>query len=480
MPEQPGSAAIDDPRQAWADAIALQSFVYLYPLWEMSRMRAATATRRNAQGAFVDADRGSTRRWTNVFIHARELLGAGASRVVTPNNDTLYTNAWLDLSRGPVVIAVPDTADRYYVLGLLDFWTNPFAHIGRRTTGTNAGRFLVAGPHWSGEIPPGMTLVSCPTDHAWIIGRIMVEGPEDVPAVNALQDGFELCTLAAWQRGEAFAGDVIDAGMDPKAPLEPARFLAVVERALRENAPPPGEQALLADAWRLGLRAGGPTDEAQRSGIESLPEPVAERAWARAIRIGTALLRADGSDTAQPDVPASQAGSTDAGGNTDPRGGWSAPLLLGEGFGQDWYRRAVVAMKYIGALASEEAFYPMAHRDSNGRPLSGAHRYRIRFPAGEEPPVDAFWSLTVYDSRDFMLVPNPIDRYRIGDRSRGLARDEDGALTLWIQHVPPEPARAPNWLPAPAGRFYLCLRAYQPHATMLDGRYALPPIERVD
>lgn len=460
MPRPPSvsSAASDadasctDPRQAWADAIALQAFVYLYPLWEMSRMRAATATRRNAQGAFADADPGSTRRWANVFIHARRLLEAGGSRVVTPNNDTLYTNAWLDLSRDAIVIDVPDAADRYYVLGFLDFWTNPFAHVGRRTTGTRAGRFLVAGPHWRGEVPAGMSLVRSPTDHAWIIGRIMVEGPEDVPAVNALQDGFQMRPLRAWRSGEPFAGDIVDAGMDPKTPLEPARFLEVVERALRDNPPPAHERALLADACRLGLR------------IDASSDALVQRAWARAVETGAALLRADGGEHA------------DGAG----RGGWSTPLRLGESFGDDWRQRAVVAMKYIGALASEEAFYPMAHRDAHGRPLSGAHRYRIRFPAGGEPPVDAFWSLTIYDGRDFMLVPNAIDRYRIGDRTRGLARDDDGGLTLWIQRAPPAAERMSNWLPAPEGRFYLCLRAYQPHARMLDGRYALPPIERIE
>ncbi len=444
-----------DPGRAWADAIALQTCLWLYPLYEMSRMRAATATRRDAQGRFVDADPGSTKRWVNAFIHARRLLGAGGSRVVTPNNDTLYSNAWLDLSRGPVVIEVPDTADRYYVLGFLDFWTNPFAHVGRRLNGTGAGTFLVTGPGWSGEVPAGMTRVAAPTDHVWIIGRIMVEGPEDVPAVNALQDAFHMAPLAAWLRGERLAPEVLDTGLDPKAPRDAARFVEVVGRALRENPPPAEQRVLLADAARLGLD-GGLAPEVPR-----LPEALARPAIERALAIADALLDLG-----------------DSGETVAARGGWSVPLVLGESFGHDWHRRAVVARRYIGALASAEAFYPMAHADSAGRPLSGEHRYTIRFPPGGEPPVDSFWSLTMYDSRDCMLVPNGLERYRIGDRSRGLVRDADGGLTLHLQHASPGAALEANWLPAPAGRFYLCLRAYQPRPELLDGRWRAPDIVR--
>jgi hypothetical protein len=454
----PGAA---DPLQAWADAMAVQACLYLLPLWEMARMRAATATRRDGQGRFVDADPGTTKRWVNGFIHARRLLGAGGSRVVTPNSDTLYTNAWLDLSRGPVVIRVPDTADRYYVLGFLDFWTNPFAHVGRRTTGTGEGLFLVAGPGWTGETPAGMCRIDAPTAHAWIIGRIMVEGPEDVPAVNALQDGFRMVGWEAWQRGErdgTAPSDVIDTGLDPKAPRDARRFVEVVSRALRENPPPEGERALLADFARLGLDGG------LAPGLPALPEEVARRAIARALDTVDALLERD----------------EDREGNEEVRrrGGWSAPFVLGESFGCDWHRRAVVARKYIGALTSAEAIYPMAYADAEGRPLTGAHRYAIRFPAGGEPPVDSFWSLTMYDSRDCMLVPNALDRYRIGDRSRGLRREADGALVLYLQHASPGAALESNWLPAPEGRFYLCLRAYQPRSELLDGRWQAPDIVR--
>ena len=446
-----------DPRVALADAIALQACVYLLPLYETARMRAATAPRRDAAGRLADVDPATTRRWVNTFVHARALLGAGRSRVVTPNNDTLYTNAWLDLSRGPQVVEVPDTDDRYYVLGFLDFWTNPFAHVGRRTTGTRAGRFVVAGPGWRGEAPQGASLVRSPTDHVWVIGRIMVEGPEDLPAVHALQDRFRIAPLDAYLRGEAGPhGDVLDAGMDPRAPLAPEGFVAVVDRELRANPPPEDERALLADFARIGLDGG------LAPGIDRWPDAIALPAIGRALAATAALL--DAPDTVE----------------GPPRGGWSPTLRVGERFGHDWLLRARIARRYIGALTSAEASYPMAHFDADGRPLSGAHRYLLRFPPGGEPPGDAFWSLTLYDARDCMLVPNALDRHRIGDRSRGLVRDADGGLTIHLQHASPGLPREPNWLPAPPGPFYLCLRVYQPRADFLEGRWRPPDIVRAD
>ena len=167
--------------------LAEEAVVYAFPLHEMSRMRAATSPQRTD----IAGEAPKPHRWCNVFTHARQLLGAGKSRVVTPNNDTLYTNAWLDLGDGPLVIDVPDTAGRYYVLGLLDFYTNPFAHIGQRLTGTAARSFLVTPPGWRGEVPAAFreagAHIEAPTRWLWVIGRILVDGPDDVPAVNALR-----------------------------------------------------------------------------------------------------------------------------------------------------------------------------------------------------------------------------------------------------------------------------------------------------
>ncbi|ATA56802.1 hypothetical protein CKY39_28960 [Variovorax boronicumulans] len=432
---------------ATLQALAEEAVVYAYPLYEMCRMRAATSPQRT--DAAGEAPK--PLRWCNVFTHARQLLGAGKSRVVTPNNDTLYTNAWLDLGEGPLVIDVPDTAGRYYVLGLLDFFTNPFAHLGQRLTGTAARAFVVTPPGWRGTLPaafdaPGAR-IEAPTRWLWIIGRLLVDGPQDVPAVNALQDGFLVRTLADWEAGRPSKPRAFDPGCDPKAPLTAAHFAAQVNAALRDNAPPAGDAARLARYAALGIGPGaGPLDDGQRAALQA------------------AL------DTVLPRLREAQSGRTTA-------SGWVQMPLVEGSFGDDHLARALIALKYIGMLESREATYPMAWHDATGEALTGQRRYTLRFAPDALPPVDAFWSLTMYDTRDYMLVDNPIDRYAIGDRTPGLRRDADGGLTLHIQHAPPEgeAARA-NWLPAPEGSFYLCLRAYVPRAELLDGRYQLPPL----
>lgn len=445
-----------------ADAAALRTLAteavtYAYPLYEMSRMRAATSPRKCAVGPAGDTP-DSPQRWCNVFIHARKLLGAGQSRVVTPNNDTLYSNAWLDLRDGPLVIDVPDTAGRYYVLGLLDFYTNPFACIGQRTTGTAARSIVITPPGWQGTLPAALQTagarIDAPTSWVWIIGRTLVEGPHDVPAVNALQDDFALRTLAAWSAGQDATSTPqrFDPGFDARAVTQAApnavRFAAVVNEALKYNPPPAHEQALVARLKAVGIGADAPalTATQQTALSEALEQCLAQ--W-RDASIG-------------------QTGRT----------GWQTIPLLEHSFGDDYAYRALVALKYIGALESREASYPMAHADINGQPLHGRHAYRLRFAPDGLPPVQAFWSLTMYDASDCMLVPNAADRYAIGDRTPDLHRDDDGSLTLHIQHTPPtDPAARANWLPAPTGGFYLCLRAYVPREELLDGRYTLPALE---
>ncbi|CAB5713046.1 Uncharacterized conserved protein [Delftia tsuruhatensis] len=437
-------------RDATASLVALaeEAVVYTYPLYEMARMRAATSPRRQANGEPA----GAALRWCNQFVHARQLLRAGTSRVVTPNNDTLYTNAWLDLGAGPLVIDVPDTAGRYYVLGLLDFFTNPFAHIGQRLTGTAARSFLVTPPGWQGRPPapfdtPGAH-IAAPTPWLWVIGRILVDGPDDLPAVHALQDGFSVRPLADWQAGATPSARRFDPGCDPQAPATATHYAAQVNAALRGNPPPGHESARVARFAKLGLGSAlAAPDAAQCAALQQALDQVLPR-----LRAAPAGRRLDS--------------------------GWDMPPRVEDGFGDDYLARAQVALKYIGMLDSREAVYPMAWHDARGRPLHGSRRYRLRFAPGALPPVQAFWSLTLYGAHDYMLVDNPLDRYAIGDRTPGLRRDADGGLTLHIRHGAPaaEDARA-NWLPAPPDGFYLCLRAYVPGPGLQDGRHALPPLE---
>ena len=431
--------------------LAEEATTYLFPLYEMARMRAATSPRRIASGAAGDSPE-SPQRWCNVFIHARQLLSSGKSRVVTPNNDTLYTNAWLDLRHGPLVIDVPDTAGRYYVLGLLDMFTNPFASVGSRTTGTQARSFLVTPPGWTGEIPAAFQAegahIASPTHWVWIIGRILIDGEHELDTVHAVQDGFVM-------RGLDGAGPRrFDPGFSPQhlgqGQPDAQQFAKVVNAELVDTPTPSTQRELVASFAALGLGAGrGRLSVGQASQIEQT--------------LASCIARWRGSDIGK-----------------RSESSWQSMPVLGKSFGTDYARRAIVALKYIGALESLDAYYPMAYADSSGQTLNGQHRYSIRFAAGAFPPVDSFWSITLYSSADFMLVPNPIDRFAMGDRTPGLHYEPDGALCIHIAHVPPTDATArANWLPACEGDFYLCLRAYVPRASMLDGSYVLPAVERI-
>lgn len=428
------------------DALAEEAVTYAFPLAEMARMRAITSPRRCHAGPAGEHPEDG-RRWCNVFVHARELLGSVRSRVVTPNNDTLYVNAWLDLRDGPLVIEVPDTAGRYYVLGLLDFYTNPFGSIGQRCTGTSAGRHVIAPPGWHGELPAGLPVIEAPTPWVWVIGRILVDGPADLPAVHQLQDGFHVRPALNTQS--------LPRRFEPGPQFNPAhpeatRFLSVVNQALADNPPQAHEQETLARFAAVGVGAGmGEPSPMQLALIDA----ALRACLARWQDTGVAQTRASG---------------------------WQYMPPLGTSFGRDYLLRALVALKYIGALDSQEAYYPMAYHDGQGRTLDGRHRYRLRFAPGALPPAQAFWSLTLYDTRDCMLVPNAIQRFAIGDRTPSLQPDADGGLTLFLQHdEPATPQARANWLPAPAGAFYLCLRAYLPTPDILEGRYELPAIEQL-
>jgi len=423
-------------------ALAVEAIVYTFPLFEMARMRSSSGARRNARGDYADPGGSpeSTRRWVNVFSHTRHLLGPADRRVVTPNNDTLYTNAWLDLSRGPLIIRSPDTAGRYYVLGFLDFYTNPFAYAGSRTTGTGAQQLFVHGPGWRGQPPAGVTVIASPTDHVWVLGRILASADEDLRPVHALQDAFLITRGDA--PGVPLDGEVLDAGVSPRAsPDEIGQYVAVVNRELLRNPPPADEAAIVARFSAVGIGPG------------------------LSAAIDTALLRAAmGQVLATLDAPQP----------SELGGGWRLMADLSGSFGRRFQERARVARCYIGMLGVEEVMYLIADVDAAGEPLDGRRDYRLRFAPGGLPDVAAFWSLTMYRKADYLLVDNPLQRYSIGDRTRGLRRDADGGLSLRIGHRPP--AATDNWLPAPAEGFYLALRLYLPGAAHVQRSFVYPPL----
>lgn len=410
---------------------ARQTLIQTLPLFEMMRMRAATTARRHRTLGHASDDRDSPMRWVNQLTHTHRKLGPDDREVVSPNNDTVYSNAWLDLSEGPVVIETPDMGDRYWTLGLLDAWTNPFAYVGRRTTGNRPQRTLVHGPQWRGAAPAGAysQVIAAPGQDVWMIGRILVDASaEDLEAVRALQHAMRLSRPDG--RDAAMR---VDTAIDGRSTATPSAslYLATVGAALGRNPPPAGESV----DWPPDSSAIGDALPAVYDELRQQDQP---------RRLG---------------------------------GGWALPVEVRTSWGADLLGRARVARNLIGALGVDEAMYPTAEVDATGLALDGRHDYVLRFPPGGEPRVGAFWSLTMYRRSDCLFVANPIDRYSIGDRTPGLRHDPDGGLTLRIQSADPGPGQ--NWLPAPAEPFYVVLRLYQPGPDHLAYRYEYPPLERI-
>jgi hypothetical protein len=428
--------------------LAVEAVQFALPLYEMARMRAATCPRFDSAGRLAGAGPDAPERWANQFLHVRELLGPQHRRVVTPNNDTLYSNAWLDLSEGPLVIRVPVMQARYYVLGLLDMYTNPFGYIGTRTSGNDAGAFFLHGPHWQGEVPEGMRAIACPTDSVWLIGRILVDGEADVAAAVQLQDQL---VIEAAPGSAARVPCPIDADMQPQEKLgDPERFVQVVNATLAGNPPPDVDRDVVARFEAFGVGAQCTGTALDRGARETL---------ARAIAHVTNTLSG---------APPLELG-----------GGWALPVNVSASFGTDYRTRAQVALNYIGALGIEEAMYITADCDAQGAWLDGRSTYVLHFGPQATPQVDAFWSLTAYEKASCMLAENAIQRYSLGDRTRGLHYDEDGGLHIAISaEEPRDPLLRANWLPAPAERFYLALRLYMPRAAHLKRQFVYPPLMR--
>jgi len=382
----------------------------------------------------------------NALISIAALTNPETRTVVLPNHDTTYTVSRLQLSGGPRVLDVPDTHGRYYVIQLLDAYSNTFAYVGRRTTGTKPGSYVVVPPGYRGSLPAGVKRIQSPTNLVWVLGRTLVQDQADMPAVADLMSQYRLTALDAWTAGQRTNPLLL--GSFPATPpvVIPvgSAFFTRLEEVLKSD-PPPKRDACAVKAFAPGLSA----QASVRVAAVKAGKRIIARAEAKADRFGAARYN-----------------------------GWLYPGAYIGNYGRNYLGRAVIATAALGANTRPETVYPLAVDDSKGRPLSGRHRYTIRFPRGDLPPANAFWSVTAYDRQRY-LVPNPIDRYAVGDRTKGLHRGKDGSLTIYVQSTRPKGAKAANWLPVPKGSFRLAMRIYEPRRSVLNGRWKPPPVLRL-
>jgi hypothetical protein len=399
----------------------------------------------------MDFTRRAMKRPLNTFHHVRAFPDHTFTEVVSPNADTLYSSAWLDLRPEPVVLSIPVIRDRFWMMPALSGWTEVFTAPGSRTVGDQGADIALCPPGWGGNLPRELTRVDAPTAMAWLIGRIATAGTRDYLAVHALQDQFRLTPLSVYDEAEPPPQVVEEwpettdttAPVDQVARLDGATFFRRLNELLVDNPV-------------------GPADGAAMAGLVALTDstnPEVAAAIAAAPAAGQAELRRIAAEAEAAKV-----------------NGWTFPRGLGE-YGNDYHRRAFTAYARLGANLDADAVYPHTTVDSEGRALSGAHRYRVHFDSGALPPVRGFWSLTLYDDKQF-FVDNPIDRYAVGDRDR-LHLNPDGSLDLLVSHEAPESEPESNWLPSPTGSFNVMLRAYWPQREALDGEWVPPPLERL-
>jgi hypothetical protein len=436
-----------DWRAEYTYAVGLQAFIYGFPYVYMAQVRHMWATQpRNPEFVPYMA--------VNHFWHASQVLTAAYQDGGSPNNDTMYSVAWVDVSEEPVILTHPDIPDdRYYSFEISAIHSDNFAYVGRRVTGNKAGNYAIIGPGWEGQLPDGVTaLPQSPTPWVLILGRTLVDGPDDVSNVQALQKEYRLTPLSLWgtDREVPERRDVLHPFDQEKDPLAPWKTLNAV---LAENPPRAKHEQLIKQFATIGI---GPGLDVEKQ------DEVTKKNLARTAAAGRKLL------------------------NENIQSGWSTTTVNGWRFlnrrigraGDDFLLRAAW-QSLLGIVCNdpEESVYVGCYTDGDGEPLTGANRYEVHFAPGQEPPVDAFWSLTMYSN--YNLVPNPSDRYSLGDRSKGLKRDSDGGLTIYVQHDSPGEEKESNWLPAPEGPFNLYMRMYQPRPEVVNAEWEAPPLRKV-
>jgi len=465
---QPASAPTADAAKAKADAeaaakekeameIAIDAYVYGYPLVTMEYTRRVSTNVEKPEG--TKAPQGQ-------FAKLRTYPDASFKTVTAPNADTLYTVVWLDVSKEPWVVSIPDLKGRYALFPMLDGWTDVFEVPGKRTTGTAAQKYAITGPGWSGTLPAGIKEYKSPTGMVWLLGRIYCTGtPEDYKAVHALQDQMSAVPLSAYGKPYTPAAGTVDPAIDMKTAvreqvekLDGAAYFKLLAELLKTNPPTPDDAPMVAKLAKLGVVPGQDFDSAKvdpavAKGIAAAPKPAQEKiaGWFK--------------------------GSI-AGGDSTLQNGWVFTTKTGT-YGTNYLQRALVTEIGLGANRPQDAIYPTSEADAEGKPYDGANKYVMHFDKGQLPPADGFWSLTMYNG-DYFFVENPLNRYNVSSRSK-FNPNSDGSIDVYIQNESPGKDKEANWLPAPKDKFILMLRLYWPREkppSLLDGTWKIPSVTK--
>ena len=438
-----------------AVSTATEAYIYGYPLVTMDMTRRQLTNVVSPVGSKAPMGQ---------LIRLRSYPTPEFKDVTAPNADTLYTTAMLDVSKEPWILSVPDMGSRYYLLPMLDGWTNVFQVPGKRTTGGKAQKYAITGPGWQGTLPAGVTEYKSPTGMVWLLGRIYCTGtPEDYKEVHALQDKFSLVPLSSYGKPYTPPPGEVDASLDAKTSVRDQvnamdinAYFTYLARLMKTNPPAAEDAPIVAKMAKIGLVPGQDFDPGKlgvfdKEALRVVPKAAQLKIMEYFKQVGK------------------------------PINGWTFTTKTGI-YGTDYVDRALVTAIGLGANRPQDAVYPTSEKDANGSEYDGAkHKYVIHIDKGKFPPVNGFWSITMYNA-DYFFVANPLNRYTVSSRSK-FVPNADGSVDLYLQADSPGKAKEVNWLPAPKARFIPMLRMYWPKETppsIIDGTWDPPAVKQLD
>jgi hypothetical protein len=450
----PGAAAEDKLTEEEAFQLGTEAYIYAYPLVTMEITRRVMTNTETPQSNHAP---------TGQFYNSRTYPDAAFRDVTAPNADTLYSTAWLDLSKEPYVLSLPDEGDRYFLIPMLDGWTNVFQVPGKRTTGDKAQTYAITGPRWKGSLPEGVKEHKSPTNMVWILGRTYCRGTkEDYEAVHALQDKYALVPLSAYGKDYTPPIGKVDPDIDMKTPvraqvnkMDAGAYFKLLAALMADNPPAEADAAMVAKMAKIGIAPGqdfdiSKLDAAVAKGLERAPKAGVEKIMGHFKTAGTL------------------------------ENGWMFSTKTGL-YGVDYLQRAFITAIGLGANRPQDAVYPSSETDADGKPYSGANKYVMHFPKDQTPPANGFWSLTMYNA-EYFFVENPLNKYTVSARN-ALKYNDDGSLDIYVQNESPGKDKEANWLPAPKDKFVLMLRLYWPkekEPSIIDGSWKIPPVKMVE